>query len=219
MVDLSLEDFTQLYREQVAPCLEAEGLDLSTRRNQPTSGSVITVCGRSSQPCADTTTGLSGEFWSEDLGLGDDDDGYSWASSDEQTVDALERFLDRRQSRYDLSTSSVDTLRTGLNLYVRAYTEANGTADLLTPIQRDRDAPAYEAFDACYGAFDWLNEGAEHEYSAQTLQRVRRIVDAWYQHLVGRRIASVNPASGLYRIQVEDRGLSNPHCQQIISVS
>jgi len=93
------------------------------------------------------------------LGLGDDDDGYTWATSDEQTVDALERFLDRRQSRYGLSTSSVDTLRTRLNLYVRAYSEANDTDDLLSPIQRDRDAPAYEAVDACYGAFDWLNEG------------------------------------------------------------
>ncbi len=56
----------------------------------------------------------------------------------------------------------------------------------------------YEAVDACYAAFDWLNEKADHEYSAQTLQRVRRVVDAWYQHLVGRRIASINPVSGLY---------------------
>ncbi|SEP12573.1 hypothetical protein SAMN04487948_11550 [Halogranum amylolyticum] len=112
--------------------------------------------------------------------------------------DALERFLDRRQSRYGLATSSVETLRTRLNLYVRAYREANDTDDLLTPIQRDGDAPAYEAVDACYAAFDWLNEDADRSYSAQTLQRVRRIVDAWYQHLVGRRVAAMNPASGLY---------------------
>jgi len=186
------------------------------RRNQPTNGSVITVCGRSLRPCADTTTGLSGSFGA-DLGLGDDNDSYSWATSDERTVDALERFLDRRQSRYGLSTSSVDTLRTRLNLYVRAYREANDTDDLLTPIQRDRDAPAYEAVDACYSAFDWLNEGADREYSAQTLQRVRRIVDAWYQHLVGRRIASMNPASGLYEeFKWETEDSPTPHCQQII---
>nr|WP_244531611.1 hypothetical protein [Halogranum amylolyticum] len=43
-----------------------------------------------------------------------------------------------------------------------------------------------------------MNEDADRSYSAQTLQRVRRIVDAWYQHLVGRRVAAMNPASGLY---------------------
>jgi site-specific recombinase XerD len=133
-------------------------------------------------------------------------------------------FLDRRQSRYGLSTSSVDTLRTRLNLYVRAYSEANDTDDLLSPIQRDRDAPAYEAVDACYGAFDWLNEGAEREYSAQTLQRVRRIVDAWYQHLVGRRIASMNPASGLYeefKWETKDSptpSLSAAHIRQLMEM-
>lgn len=193
----SLEDFTQLYWDRIAPCLEAEGIDPTTEK--PTHQWFRDHGVRSFLAALRRHHDRSfGEFWNEDLSLGDDDDGYTWATSDEQTVDALERFLDRRQSRYGLSTSSVETLRTRLNLYVRAYSEANNTDDLLTPIQRDRDKPAYEAVDACYAAFDWLNEGADHEYSAQTLQRVRRIVDAWYQHLVGRRVASMNPASGLY---------------------
>jgi len=114
-------------------------------------------------------------------------------------------------------TSSVDALRTRLNLYVRAYREANGTDDPFTSIQRDQENPAYEAVDACYAAFDWLNEGTKREYSAQTLQRVRRVVDAWYQHLVGRRVASMNPASGLYdefKWKVEDS--PTPSCRRII---
>ena len=103
--------------------------------------------------------------------------------------------------------------------------EANGTDDLFTPIQRDRENPAYEAVDACYAAFDWLNEETGHEYSAKTLQRVRRVVDAWYQHLVGRRVASMNPASGLYdefKWEVEDSptpSLSSNHIRKLMQAS
>jgi len=71
-----------------------------------------------------------GEFWDEDLELGDDEEGYTWETTDDATIDALEQFLSRRQSRYSLASSSVDALRTRLNLYVRAYQEANGTNDL-----------------------------------------------------------------------------------------
>ena len=220
----SLEDFTQLYWEQIAPCLEAEGLD--PRTEKPTHQWFRDNGVRSFLAALRRYHDRSfGEFWREDLGLDDDDTSYPWATSDEQTIEALERFLDRRQSRYGLSTSSVDTLRTRLNLYVRAYEAANDTADLLSPIHRERDTPAYEAVDACYAAFDWLNEGVEREYSAQTLQRVRRIVDAWYQHLVGRRVASMNPASGLYeefKWETEDSptpSLSAKHIRRLMQVA
>ncbi|WP_246084517.1 tyrosine-type recombinase/integrase [Salinadaptatus halalkaliphilus] len=193
----SLEDFTDLYWNEIAPCFEAEGID--PKREKPTHQWFRNHDARSFLAALRRHHDRSfGEFWDEDLGLGDDDDGYTWATEDGETIDALEKFLDRRKSRYSLSTSSVNTLRTRLNLYVHAYREANGTGDLLTPIQREQETPAYEAVDACYAAFDWLNDGTECSYSAQTLQRVRRVVDAWYQHLVGRRIASMNPASGLY---------------------
>ncbi|MFP9061684.1 tyrosine-type recombinase/integrase [Natrialbaceae archaeon A-chndr2] len=193
----SLKDFTDLYWDQIAPCLEAEGIDPTSEK--PTHQWFRNHDGRAFLAALRRHHDRSfGEFWIEDLGLRDDEEGYAWSTADERTIDALEQFLDRRESRYSLATSSVDALRTRLNLYVRAYQEANGTDDLLTPIHREQETPAYEAVDACYAAFDWLNEGKEREYSAQTLQRVRRVVDAWYQHLVGRRIASMNPASGLY---------------------
>nr|WP_273742508.1 hypothetical protein [Natrinema soli] len=186
-----------LYWDEIAPCLEAEGIDPTSEK--PTHQWFRDHDARSFLAALRRHHGRSlGEFWKEDLELGDDDEGYMWATADEETIDALEQFLNRRRSRYSLATSSIDALRTRLNLYVRAYREANGTDDLLTPIQREREAPAYEAVDACYAAFDWLNEGAERAYSPQTLQRVRRVADSWYQHLVGRRIASMNPASGLY---------------------
>jgi site-specific recombinase XerD len=220
----SLEDFTELYWDEIAPCLEAAGIDSTSEK--PTHQWFRDHDARAYLAALRRQHDRSfGEFWTEDLGLGDDEEGYTWATTDERTIDALERFLDRRQSRYSLATSSVETLRTRLNLYVRAYREANETDDLLTPIQRDGDAPAYEAVDACYAAFDWLNEEAEREYSAQTLQRVRRIVDAWYQHLVGRRVAAMNPASGLYdefKWELEESStpaLSAGHIQKLMQVT
>ncbi|WP_049894572.1 tyrosine-type recombinase/integrase, partial [Halogranum rubrum] len=219
----SLEDFTKLYWDEIAPCLEAAGIDSTSER--PTHQWFRDHDARAYLAALRRQHDRSfGEFWTEDLGLGDDE-GYTWATTDEQTIDALERFLDRRQSRYSLATSSVETLRTRLNLYVRAYREANGTDDLLTPIQRDGDAPAYEAVDACYAAFDWLNEDADRAYSSQTLQRVRRIVDAWYQHLVGRRVAAMNPASGLYnefKWELEESStpaLSADHIRKLMQVT
>ena len=220
----SLEDFTDLYWDRIAPCLEAEGVDPTSEK--PTHQWFRDHDARSFLAALRRHHGRTfGEFWNGDLGLGDGEEGYTWATADEETIDALERFLDRRKSRYSLAASSVDALRTRLNLYVRAYREANDTDDLLTPIQREGDAPAYEAVDACYAAFDWLNEGSDRAYSAQTLQRVRRVVDAWYQHLVGRRIASMNPASGLYdefKWEVEESptpALSAAHIRKLMQVA
>jgi site-specific recombinase XerD len=220
----SLEDFTALYWDEIALCFEAGGID--PRGEKPTHQWFRDHDARSFLAALRRHHDRSfGKFWNEDLDLGDDEEGYTWATTDDATIDALEQFLNRRKSRYSLASSSVDALRTRLNLYVRAYQEANGTDDLLTPIQRDRENPAYEAVDAVYAAFDWLNEGAEREYSAQTLQRVRRVVDAWYQHLVGRRVASINPASGLYdefKWEVEDSStpsLSANHIRKLMQTS
>jgi site-specific recombinase XerD len=220
----SLKDFTELYWDEIAPCLEAEDIDPSSEKSthqwfrDHDARAFLAALRRHHDRSF-------GEFWNEDLGLGDDEESYTWATTDDATINALKQFLNRRKSRYSLATSSVDALRTRLNLYVRAYREANGTDDLLTPIQRDQEKPAYEAVDAVYAAFDWLNEGAEREYSAQTLQRVRRVVDAWYQHLVGRRVASMNPASGLYdefKWEVEDSStpsLSATHIRKLMQAA
>lgn len=220
----SLEDFTALYWDQIAPCLEAEGLDSTAEK--PTHQWFREHDARAFLAALRRHHGRSfGEFWAEDLGLGEEVPGYNWATADDATIDALEQFLDRRESRYSLATSSVDTLRTRLNLYVRAYREANGTDDPLTPIHRESQEPSYIAVDACYAAFDWLNEDAPQTYSAQTLQRVRRVVDAWYQHLVGRRLASMNPASGLYdefKWNVDDSptpALSAPHIRALMDAA
>ncbi|THE63128.1 site-specific integrase [Salinadaptatus halalkaliphilus] len=220
----SLEDFADLYWDEIAPCLETEGFDPTSEK--PTHQWFQNHDARSFLAALRRHHDRSfGEFWNKDLGLGDNKEGYTWATTDEATIDALEQFLNRRKSRYSLASSSIEAMRTRLNLYVRAYQEANGTGDLLTPILRGQENPAYEAVDAVYAAFDWLNEGTEDKYSAQTLQRVRRVVDAWYQHLVGRRVTSMNPASGLYdefKWEVEESptpSLSANHIQKLMQAS
>lgn len=189
-----VEDFERLYWERIAPVLESDGLDPETEK--PTHDWLSDHGARSYVAALRRHHDRSfGQFWAEDLGLGDDDAGYDWATTHDETVDALETFLDQRGRRYGLADSSVAALRGRLNTYVDAYTTCNDTEDLLAPVARDSDVPAYEAVDACYAAFDHLKDS---EYSARTLQRVRRAVDTWYEHLVGRRVAALNPASGLY---------------------
>jgi len=189
----SLGDFRDLYWETVAPRLRAEGRDPEIDR--PTHQWFRDEELRSFLAALRRHHGLSfGQFWCEELGLGGDG-GYDWATDDADTREALETFLDRRRSRHSLRDSTVETKRRRLNLYVRAYREANGEDDLLAPVRADSDVPVHEAVHACYAAFDWLDA---RDYDPRTKTRVRSVVDGWYQHLVGRRLAAVNPATGLY---------------------
>jgi site-specific recombinase XerD len=201
---LSLDDFCNLYWETIAPRLEVGGKDPETHRpsHQWFRDEGLRAFLAALRRHHDRSFG---DFWREDLGLGDDGtDRYDWATDDSDTREALKRFLDRRRTRHDLRESSVETKRRRLNLYVRAYREANDTDDLLAAVTSDSETPVHEAVHACYAAFDWLNE---QDYSARTKTRVRGVVDGWYQHLVGRRLAAVNPATGLYdefKWQVEE---------------
>jgi site-specific recombinase XerD len=190
---LSVDEYCELYRDVIVPRLEAEGRDPETHRpshrwfREEGLRSFLAALRRHHDRSF-------GEFWREDLGLGDDG-GYDWATDDSDTREALETFLDRRRSRHSLRESTIETKRRRLNVYVRAYREANGTDDLLSPVARDSETPTHEAVHACYAAFDRMNAS---EYSARTKTRIRGVVDGWYQHLVGRRLAAVNPATGLY---------------------
>ena len=213
---LSLDDFCKVYWDAIAPRLAAEGYDPETHRpkhdwfREEGLRAFLAALRRHHDRSF-------GEFWREDLGLGDA--GYDWATDDSDTRDALRRFLDRRRTRHSLSESSVETKRRRLNLYVRAYREANGTDDLLSPVAHDSEVPTHEAVHACYSAFDWLDE---QEYGARTKIRVRSVVDGWYQHLVGRRLAAVNPATGLYdefKWQAEETDpspLAPEHVRQLV---
>lgn len=81
-----------------------------------------------------------------------------------------------------------------MNRYVAAYCEENGTDDLVTPVAREGDVPAYKAVDACWAAFDRLHVDLD---GGQTKRRIHLAVSNWYAHLVRRKWAAVNPADGL----------------------
>lgn len=132
------------------------------------------------------------EFWGEDLGLAVDD-GYDWGIDHELTIDLLEAYLDSRRDRGDLRESSIETLRYRLARYVRAYAAENDTEDLLTPVARDSEAPAYEATDAAWRAVDALDS----ELAPRTVRRIHEAVDGWYAHLVRRKRAAINPVADL----------------------
>jgi site-specific recombinase XerD len=136
-----------------------------------------------------------GEFWENAVASDPISHGYDWATGDADTIDALEHFLDRRERRHGLSERSIQTLRYRLNTYVRAFAAANDHAALLASVTREGDTPAHEAVDEVFAAFDHLNETTD--VADATIQRVASVVEAFYGHLVARRVAGVNPASGL----------------------
>jgi len=192
--DRSLADMRRYFWRTVAPDAAADGIDVETEK--PTYDWLgdndyrrfVAALRRHHDYTFD-------EFWSEHVAPEKSSTGYDWGTDDPDTVDALEHFLDRRESRYGLDESSVDTLRYRLNGYVRAFESANGHAALLESVERESGTPAYEAVDEVFAAFDHLNEATET--ADTTIARIADVVDAFYSHLVSRRLAASNPASGL----------------------
>jgi len=191
---MNLDDMRQHFQRHIAPDAAQDGIDTSTEK--PTYSWLsdndhrpfITALRRNHDLPFD-------EFWSDYISEDAASWDYDWGTDDHETIEALEHFLDRRQSRYQLADSSVDTLRYRLNGYVRAFKLANDHARLLDSVGRDSDTPAYQAVDEVFAAFDYLNEATGK--SDPTIKRIADIVDAFYSHLVSRRLAGTNPASGL----------------------
>ncbi|WP_224450413.1 tyrosine-type recombinase/integrase [Haloprofundus salilacus] len=190
---LDIDELADAYWSVVSPKLEADGLN--PRSEKPTHRWLrdheLRPLLYALREYHDKTFA---QFWTDDLELEAIDSVYDWATDDDRTVEALESFLSSRRERKGLAESSIETLRYRLNRYVRAYRAENGTDDLVTPIARDSDVPAYEAVDACWAAFDRLHGELD---SGQTKRRIHLAVSNWYAHLVRRKWAGVNPADGL----------------------
>lgn len=206
----SLDELEEKYWNDIAPDMRAAGIDPDSER--PTHEWLSNNGHRdliyALREYHDTTFAV---FWGETLGLEVETAGYSWHTEDKNTIDVLEAYLERRRGS-KWSENSVRTHRARLNRYVWAYSAANnGDDDLLSPIGRESDVPAHEATDACWSAFEFLD--GRDEVSRRTLGRIYRSTSAWYDHLVNRRIAALNPASGLgdeYDWEDDDTTPSNP---------
>ena len=202
---LGRDGLVDAYWDVIAPAMEADGLD--SEAEQPTYEWLNDKGFRrfiyTLQEHHDTTVT---EFCKQDLGL--EPPGFDWQIDDGDTVDALERYLDRQQQRKSWSDSTVDAHRSRLARYVRAYAAVNDTDDLLSPVSRESNTPAHDAVDACWATFDALDE----EVARETLRRIYITVSDWYTTLVSRREAALNPTDGLdYNWSGDDAGkTSNP---------
>jgi hypothetical protein len=209
---LDLDELIDVYWSTIAPVMRENGLD--PEANRPTHAWLSANGFRgliyALREYHDRTFG---EFWSKDLDLEQQAEGYDWGTDHEPTVDLLETYIESRRERGELSDSSADTLRYRIAKYVRAYRDVNGSGDLLEPVARDNDVPAYEATDAAWAAFDRL----DGELAPRTMRRIHEAVDDWYAHLVRRKRAAVNPVAGLEdeyrwsrRVNGTDESPSNP---------
>jgi len=189
---LDLDELIDTYWSTIVPVMREDGLDPETDRPTHTWLSANGFRGLiyALREYHDRTFG---EFWSEDLDLEQETGGYDWGTGHDSTVDLLEAYIESRRERGELSDSSADTLRYRIAKYVRAYRDANDSGDLLGPVARGGDVPAYEATDAAWAAFDRLDE----ELAPRTMRRIHEAVDDWYAHLVRRKRAAVNPVAGL----------------------
>ena len=201
---LDRDGLADAYWDVIAPAMRADGLDPETE--QPTYDwlndhgfrrFVYTL-----QEHHDSTVT---EFCRQDLGL--EPEGYDWGIDHADTVDTLERYLDRQRQRKSWSESTVQAHRSRLARYVRAYAAVNDTDDLLAPVDRASDVPTHEAVDACWATFDALDEAVARE----TLRRIYSSVSDWYTTLVSRREAALNPTDGLdYNWSGDGGPSSNP---------
>ena len=202
---LDRDGLVDAYWDVIAPAMRTDGLDPETE--QPTYDWLNDHGFRqfiyTLQEHHNTTVT---EFCKQDLDL--EPQGFDWQIDHADTVDALERYLDRQQQRKSWSESTVDAHRSRLARYVRTYASVNDTDDLLSPVARESDTPAHEAVDACWATFDALDQ----EVARETLRRIYITVSDWYTTLVSRREAALNPTDGLdYNWSGDDDGTtSNP---------
>ncbi|MCY4730038.1 tyrosine-type recombinase/integrase [Natronomonas gomsonensis] len=187
----TLDELEERYWSEVGPDLRSEGQDPNSER--PTYKWLVENGHRDLIYALQEYHDLSfGDFWTQTLGLEDKEPGYNWEIGDEDTIDALETYLERRRgNRWSETTTA--THRGRLKQYAGAYYTVNDTDDLLSPIAPDSETPEYEAKDACWRAFERLDD----QYKRTTLEKVYRAVDEWYEHLRDRGLATTIPTSAV----------------------
>lgn len=189
---LTEEQLADAYAAVVEPALRREGMKPATDRpsyewlsNNGFRGLIYTL-----KTYHDTTFG---EFWTQTLGYSESHDGYDWGIEDEQTRESFEKYLAEKQAAAnDWTDSTRETVRYRLARYSRSYRERHGTDDLLAPVSAESDITETEAVDRCRETFTYM----AGEFAEPTIARVHDAVRRWYNWLVERRIATVNPTNG-----------------------
>lgn len=184
---LPVDGLVDAYRSVVIPELRADGDSADSR---PTHAWL------SSHGFRGLTYALStyhdttfGEFWSEHLDRAESDDSYDWPIGDEETIELCEQYLEVRADRRSWKPRTVESKRYRLGRYAQAHWEATGEESLVAAVEPDADAMGHEAIGDASDAARRL----DGEIGRSRLSRIIGEVDAFYDFLVGRRLAALNP--------------------------
>lgn len=191
---MSLDEIAEMYWAAVAPDLRAEGFDAESHR--PTHEWLVDNGYRQliyalTEHHETTFT----EFWNGlDRTQTPDAGGYDWDIRDEATRESMQQFIDRRlQFRENYAESTAQSDRYRLARYARTYYIEHGTDDLLTPVSPESDVSSREATDRAWAALDRIKT----ELDDTTAYRIYSITQDWYEFLISRERAEIDPTSGI----------------------
>jgi len=138
------------------------------------------------------------EFFVEEVGLGDDtakdygeDSGYDWDIRNDETVEAIKRYLSTQRDRGELAESTVTSRRSRLAEYARIYEQLHGPVSLTRNLDDIENWPAEN--DRCMEVFDVLKGQLSTDQS-----RLKYLGDVqqFYDYQVRFQGAKYNPLDG-----------------------
>ena len=138
------------------------------------------------------------EFFVEEVGLGDDtqaasdhDSGYDWSVRNDETVEAIKRYLSTQRDRGELAASTVKSRRSRLAEYARIYEQLHGPVSLTRNLD-DIEQRSSEN-DRCMEVFDVLKDQLSTDQS-----RLKYLGDVqqFYDYQVRFQGAKYNPLDG-----------------------
>jgi integrase len=138
------------------------------------------------------------EFFVEEVGLGDDtprDDGdnsgYDWGIRNDETVEAIKRYLSTQRDRGELAESTVTSRRSCLAEYARIYEQLHGPVSLTRTLDDIEKRPNEN--DRCMAVFDVLKDRLSTDQS-----RLKYLGDVqqFYDYQVRFQGAKYNPLDG-----------------------
>ena len=192
----SLEELQHIYTEDIQAEMRANGLDPET--TYPTYSWLVDHGYRGLEDALRTQHNLTLcefftrvlEYEPRALSTGT----YDWKISHKPTINELETYLERHQTRHGRSESTIKSKRARLAKYVRRYEDLHGNADLLNPAAgatlEEYETPKYAAQYRADQVFEALSEELS---TIQSLRMYYSEINQFYKFLVRWDKAPFNP--------------------------
>jgi integrase len=190
-----LDDFAAFYRETVVPALRADpDLDVDPDRETPPYRWLKANFSGFVERLRVDHDHSPGEFY-DAVGLPPEGtDPTPWPTTHNPTVRALDDYLEELERDRGRAPTTVAPRRSRLRTYVRAYREANGTDDLLTPLADERARP--DEIARVRDAFRVLDDDLG---TLASKQKYASAVGNWYTFCVDMGRALYHPAEHVTR--------------------